>query len=166
MLRRKFIVTFLSAIAAMGAVAAIPQSAQAAQSCTLSFNAMGGVSVPAKTSVCGVKITAPSTTKVGARFLGWDTSSTASSVHWSAGSLVPNNDQVLYAVWQYTVSFNANGHGVAPGSIQVPNGNVTPVPSMTSSGYTFKGWCVGQAVCSSPVIRLMVTGNVTLYAKW
>jgi len=170
MLRRKFLMILLSTITAVGVVTAIPQSANAALSCTLSYDAKGGASVPSKTTTCGVKITMPSTTKSGATFLGWDTSSAASKVVYSVGTLVANNDQKLYAVWRYTVTFKANGHGTAPGPIQVTNGNKASLPSIANVvGYRFQGWCggpLGQTCLTVVPNPYTVSSNVTLSAKW
>lgn len=63
--------------------------------------------------------------KTGYDFLGWSTSSSATTATYTDGQSVKNltatnNGTVtLYAVWKiktYTVSYNANGHGTAPSS--------------------------------------------------
>jgi len=88
-----------------------------------------------------------------------------------AGSVfAPKAGMTFYAVWKYTVSFNANGHGgaAAPAPQQIYNGLKMVLPRMADyGGYTFKGWCVGAPTCGSLAADpYPVSGNVTMYAQW
>ena len=68
----------------------------------------------------------------------------------------------------YTVTFNANGHGTAPGSQQVASGQkVTEPAAPTASGYTFGGW-YKEVGCTTPwdFNTDTVDSGIILYAKW
>ena len=81
---------------------------------TVSYNANGGSGAPgAQTKWYNETLTLSSTrpTKSGYTFLGWSTSSTATSASYSAGgSYTSNAGATLYAIWRktITVSYNAN----------------------------------------------------------
>lgn len=91
---------------------------------TVSFNANGGSGAPsAQTKTHGVNLTLSTTvpTRDGYNFLGWSTSSTATSATYGAGgSYTTDASTTLYAVWQlktYTISYNLNnGKGTIPAS--------------------------------------------------
>lgn len=91
------------------------------QTYTVSYNANGGSSAPAsQTKTYDVKLTLSSSvpTRTGYTFVGWATSSSASSAQYYAGGAYTANANVtLYAVWkgnQYNISYNANGGTGAP----------------------------------------------------
>ena len=95
----------------------------------LTFNANGGSGAPAKLTGTGVgsyTFTIPSTapTRTGYTFLGWSTSSSATSASYQPnGSIAVSANTTLYAVWkitQYTIGYNANGGTGAP-SAQTKN---------------------------------------------
>ena len=70
---------------------------------TITYNANGGSGAPSsQTKTYGTALTLSSTTptRTGYTFLGWATSSTATSATYSAsGSYTANSDATLYAVW-------------------------------------------------------------------
>ena len=70
---------------------------------TISYNANGGTGEPeAQTKTHGVTLTLSdkTPTKEGYNFLGWATSSTATSAVYSPGDdYINNTDAILYAVW-------------------------------------------------------------------
>ncbi len=67
----------------------------------------------------------------------------------------------------YTVSFNANGHGNTPASQTVTAGNKASKPTdPTATGYAFDGWYKDSACTTAYNFDSAVTGNITLYAKW
>ena len=91
-----------------------------AKTYTISYNANGGSGAPnSQTKTHGVSLTLSSTrpTRSGYSFLGWSTSSSATSATYQPGGTYPsssNADATLYAVWQvitYTVSYRANYTG-------------------------------------------------------
>ena len=145
---------------------------------TVSFNANGGSGAPAsQTKTHNVTLTLSSTkpTRTGHTFLGWSTSSSATSATYSAGGSYTNNASVtLYAVWTpntYTISFNANGGSGAPAS-QTKTYGVTLTLSSTKptrTGYTFLGWSTSSTATSATYSaggNFTTNANTTLYAVW
>ena len=150
----------------------------ALDSYTVSYNANGGSGAPSsQTKWYGKTLTLSSAkpTRAGYTFLGWSTSSTATSATYAAGgSYTANSGATLYAVWKiitYTVSYNANGGSGAP-SAQTKTYNVTlklssTVPTRT--GYNFLGWSTSNTATSG---NYAAGGNytnnatTTLYAVW
>ena len=147
---------------------------------TVSYNANGGSGAPAsQAKYHGTALTLRSTvpTRSGYKFLGWSTSSTATSPTYTAGgSYTANANATLYAVWeknptQYTVSYNANGGSGAPAS-QTKSENVAITLSSTKparSGYTFLGWSTSSTATSPtyyPGSSYTTNASATLYAVW
>ena len=101
-----------------------------AYSYTLKYSANGGSGAPSTQSATSDKsshtftISSSEPTRTGYRFLGWSTSSSASSASFSPGGTITlnyaeTNSVTLYAVWKkrtYTVSYNGNGGSGAPSS--------------------------------------------------
>lgn len=69
----------------------------------------------------------------------------------------------------YTVTFDANGHGSAPADQCITDGGkaTQPTPAPTATGYTFGGW-YKDADCTNAwdFANDVVTSDITLYAKW
>ncbi len=142
------------------------------------YNANGGSGAPAtQTKWHGVPLTLTTDkpTRTGYTFLGWSTSSTATSATYSSGqSYTSNSGKTLYAVWSknsYTVSYNANGGSGAPSSQTKKYNETLALSSVkpTRSGYTFKGWSTSSAATSpSYYAGGSYTSNsgATLYAVW
>lgn len=88
---------------------------------TVSYNANGGTGAPSsQTKTYGQTLTLSSTkpTRTGYTFLGWSTSSTATSATYSAGgSYTANTSATLYAVWQ------KNPVGIAVNTNNFPDDN-------------------------------------------
>ncbi len=105
--------------------------------------------------------TRPATAQYTYTFSGWDptpVAATADATYTATYSSTVNN---------YTVSFNANGHGTAPASQTVAYGSTANTPTApTANGYTFGGWYTEAACTNAYNFSAQVTGNVTLYAKW
>lgn len=145
---------------------------------SIKYNANGGSGAPsAQTKWKDQTLTLSSTkpTRTGYTFLGWSTSSSATSATYSAGgSYTANSAATLYAVWKaitYTVKFNANGGSGAPGN-QTKTYGVTLTLSSTKptrTNYNFKGW--GTSASATTVTYAAggsYTANaaITLYAVW
>lgn len=85
----------------------------------------------------------------------------------SYASTTPPNVHIK-VVKQYDVTFNANGHGTAPETQKVDDGQTATKPAdPTADGYTFMGWyekedCTGAAFD----FETPITADKTLYAKW
>lgn len=145
---------------------------------TISFNANGGSGAPTSvTKVHGTNITLPSAkpTRTGYTFLGWNSSSTATTATYSAGgSFTANKTVTLYAIWRansYTVSFNANGGSGAPANQTKTHGTTLVLSSTvpTRADYVFLGWGVSS---TSTIAKYSAGGkytanaSITLYAVW
>ena len=145
---------------------------------TISFNANGGSGAPAsQTKTYGVTLTLSSTkpTRTGYTFLGWSTSSTATSATYSAGgNFTTNANTTLYAVWSpntYTISYSANGGSGAPSSQTKTHGVTLTLSSTkpTRTGYTFLGWSTSSTATSASYSAggsFTTNANTTLYAVW
>ena len=145
---------------------------------SVSYNANGGSGAPGnQTKTYGSNLTLSSTkpTRTGYTFLGWSTSSTATSATYqSGGTYTSNSGATLYAVWKintYTVSYNANGGSGAPGNQTKTYGSNLTLSSTkpTRTNYNFKGWSKDKnAVTATYSAGGVYTEDtaVTLYAVW
>ncbi len=70
--------------------------------------------------------------------------------------------------WRCTVTFNANGHGTAPASQTLWSNydKATTPTAPTANGYIFQGWYTEAACINQWDFNTVVTGDMTLYAKW
>lgn len=144
----------------------------------ISYNANGGTGAPSsQTKEYDVAITLSSTkpTRTGYSFLGWSTSSTATSASYSPGATYSTNaDLALYAVWKaytYTISYDANGGSGAPSSQTKTYGVTLTLSSTipTRTNYIFKGWStfsVATTATYSAGGSFTSNANTTLYAVW
>lgn len=145
---------------------------------TVSYNANGGSGAPSsQTKWKDQTLTLSSTkpTRTGYTFLGWSTSSSATSATYSAGgSYTANSAATLYAVWKvitYTIKFNANGGSGAPGNQTKTYGKTLTLSSTKPirTNYNFKGWGTSA---SATTVAYAAGGNytanaaATLYAVW
>lgn len=145
---------------------------------TVKYNANGGSGAPSSQTKWKDQTLTLSTTKptrTGYSFLGWSSSSTATSATYAAGgSYTANATTTLYAIWKantYTVKYNANGGSGAPSS-QTKTYGVTLTLSTTKptrTNYNFKGW--GTSASSTTVTYAAGTNYtknaaITLYAVW
>lgn len=151
---------------------------------TISYNANGGSGAPgSQTKWYGKTLTLSSTkpTRTGYTFLGWATSSTATSATYAAGgSYTANSGATLYAVWKiitYTVSYNANNGSGAPGAQTKTYGTELTLSSTepTRTGYTFRGWSTSSTATSATYykngsdmshMKYNTNSNALLYAVW
>jgi uncharacterized repeat protein (TIGR02543 family) len=145
---------------------------------TIKYNANGGTGAPSsqtKWKDQTLKLSTTKPTRTGHSFLGWSTSSTATSATYAAGAnYTANAAATLYAVWKantYTVSYNANGGTGAP-SAQTKTYGVNLTLSSTKptrTNYNFKGWATSStATTVSYAAGASYTTNseITLYAVW
>lgn len=122
------------------------------------------------TTTAAVTLTTPSRT--GYTFDGWATSSTGAKAYSGGASYTPSGNVTLYARWNRTVKYNANGGSGAPGD---QTGVATSAMTLSSTiptreGYRFLGWNTkadgtgtNYAAGSSYPAQ---NPTVTLYAKW
>jgi uncharacterized repeat protein (TIGR02543 family) len=144
----------------------------------ITYNANGGSGAPgSQTKWKDQTLTLSSTkpTRTGYSFLGWSTSSSATSATYSAGgSYTANSAATLYAVWKantYTVKYDANGGTGAPGNQTKTYGKTLTLSSTkpTRTNYNFKGWATSaSATTVAYAAGASYTANaaVTLYAIW
>lgn len=161
----------------------------------LYYNANGGSGAPSTQSYTSTEntdhtftISTTKPTRDGYLFLGWSTSSSATSVSFQPGGSItvePDDYERLYAVWQqiytYVFEFDANGGTRGP-STQTYSGKTSPTFSIdvpattpTKSGSTFLGWSESSTATSPTYtvggsqIQITATGSTTtkvLYAVW
>ena len=144
----------------------------------IAYNANGGSGAPAnqvKSHFTPLKLSTQKPRRTGYTFLGWSTSSTATTATYSPGDTYTNNGRVtLYAVWAsktYTISYDANGGGGAPGSQRKTHDIKILIPTVepVRNGYTFLGWGVSKT-STSPTYQPgeWYYSNIsrTFYAVW
>ena len=149
---------------------------------TLSYNANGGSNAPSNqsadiynsTTSKAFTISTGKPTRTGYTFLGWSTSSGATSATYSAGgSITLSANTTLYAVWQinsYKLTINPNGGtwgGKTESSSFTQNYNTTKsIANPTWAGHTFSGWTLSGSGSLSGTTFTFGAGNATLTAKW
>lgn len=145
---------------------------------TIKYNANGGSGAPGnQTKWKDQTLTLSSTkpTRTGHSFLGWSTSSSATSATYSAGgSYTANSAATLYAVWKantYSVTYNANGGSGAPAKQTKTYGKTLTLSSTvpTRTNYNFKGWSTSASATTATYSAggsYTANAAVTLYAVW
>ena len=151
---------------------------------TVTFNANGGSgTVPAsQTAQSGSTITLPNgsgLTRSGFTFGGWNTDTSGTGTIYQPGEpYTVTGNITLYANWVpagavYTVTFNSNGgNGTVPASQTASAGSGIILPNeggLSKNGFSFGGWNTntsGTGTNYKAGDSYIVTGNVTLYAKW
>lgn len=144
----------------------------------ITYNANGGSGAPSsqtKWKDQTLKLSTTKPTRTGYTFLGWSTSSSATSATYAAGgNYTANAAATLYAVWKantYTVIYNANGGTGAPANQTKTYGKTLTLSSTkpTRTNYNFKGWGTSaSATTMAYAAGASYTNNaaVTLYAIW
>ena len=146
---------------------------------TITYNDNNGSGGPGKQTKWKNQALTISSTKpkrTGYTFLGWSTSSTATSATYTAGGTYPassNANVTLYAVWKrisYTVKYNANGGSSTPANQTKYYGETLKLAgAIDRTNYNFKGWATSATATSA---AYAAGGNytnnaaVTLYAVW
>jgi len=119
---------------------------------TVTFDANGGTGGTTKVQNYGTAIIAPTVSRTGYTFKGWDKAVVAT---------VPDEDVTYTAQWtinKYTVTFDANGGEGGTSGEQDYNSPIV-APSVSRVGYAFAGW--------SPEVGAVVPANdVTYVAQW
>lgn len=110
--------------------------------------------------------------KEGYTFLGWyrDDGFTKPCKVSEDGRWIVNINNIYYAKWTdgkvYTVSFDSQGGSAVASQTVAANGKVLAPVTPSRSGYSFDGWFTDSACTSAWDFNAVVTGNLTLYAKW
>ena len=160
---------------------------------TITLNANGGSG--GTTSLTGyaynnnttTTITLPnaanSPTRSGYTFLGWSTSSTATSASYTAGSSYSfSSSTTLYAIWRKTITitynYNGSGQSNATATNYAYNANTSAsftIPSTTGTNaatwtdHVLLGWSTSSSATSSsytPCSSYSFSSSQTLYAVW
>ena len=161
----------------------------------INFNANSGSGAPAAVSgsttpqetpeggtyyYASVRLPSNKPSRTYYNFLGWSSSSSASSAAYSAGGTYTVNTTsatfvtTLYAVWQHQtayVYYNANGGSGAPSTQSHWAGySVTLSATVpTRSGYKFLGWATSASATTAqyqPNTSQALYTTTTLYAVW
>ena len=119
---------------------------------TVAFDANGGEGGWSSNMVYGTAIAAPTVTREGYTFAGWQPALLGT---------VPASDVTFTAQWtvnSYTVAFDANG-GEGGWSSNMVYGTAIAAPTVTREGYTFAGW-------QPALLGTVPASNVTFTAQW
>ena len=101
----------------------------------------------------GTPITAPTLTREGYTFKGWDK---------EIPETMPADNITVKAQWeinQYTITFDTNGGSEITPITQDYGTKITAPDKPTRKGYTFKGW-------DKEIPETMPAGNITVKAQW
>lgn len=144
---------------------------------TVTFNANGHGSAPASITNVeeGSRIAKPADPSAsGYIFGGWYKEKECVNA-WNFNTDTVTANITLYAKWTeapvetYTVTFDTQGHGIAPSNIEnVKKGSTITKPAdPEDEGYQFKGWFKENSCKNEWKFNVdKVTANITLYAKW
>ena len=118
----------------------------------------------------------------GYTFKGWATSENGSVIEGSnsaGATYTVTGNTSLYAIWEissYSVSYQTNGGSWASGEgattlkygevINANEGEISVIPEITRTGYTFGGWYTDPNFSKESRINTMPAYSVTLYAQW
>ena len=136
----------------------------------VNFDSNGGTAVDDQSVQYGELATAPvDPIKAGHTFAGWFTNSGLSQA-FDFNNTAVTTDLTLYAKWtinSYTVNFDSNG-GTAVDDQSVQYGELATAPvDPTLAGHTFAGWFTDSRLSQAfDFDNTVVTGDITLYAKW
>ena len=139
------------------------------------YNANGGTGAPAtqtKFENENLILSSVIPTKENKKFVGWATSSTATSATYQPGDVITvNMSLTLYAVWKdaITITFDPNGGNVDITSKDVEIlGTYGTLPTPTLSGATFDGWYTSANGGTKVTENTPLTQSTdhTLFARW
>lgn len=101
--------------------------------------------------------TAPTTTRTGYNFTGWN---------YNFENPITKNE-IIVASWQaktYTLQFNANGGDITPNQTTVTYDEIFTLPEPTRRGYTFEGWLYNDESFVEGIWT--IDGGRTVTADW
>jgi len=147
---------------------------------TLTFKANGGVgddtTQVAKTD-SSTALTSNTFTRAGYSFVGWATSSSASTPDYTNGQSITwfNTNTTLYALWSannQTITFSANG-GVGSNTTQMAktdSSTALNLNTFTKQGYSFIGWAISSSASTPDYTNgqtiTWFSNNAYFYAVW
>ena len=149
---------------------------------SVTYDANGGEGAPSsQKKYKGTTLTLSSTkpTKEGYDFVGWNTSSTATTATYQPGGSYTGNAALkLYAIWSKTITlkYDTNGGTNQPEeqSTTIYNDTINATFNIsditpTRPGFTFKGWSTSKdstAVAYKSGDEATLSNSLTLYAVW
>ena len=144
---------------------------------TVTYNANGGSGAPsAQTAIATNAITLSSVqpTYTGFTFKRWNTNASDTGTAYAPGAsyAAGRASATLYAIWNHTITYNANGGSGAPGSQTALKTSAITVSTTkpTRNGYTFHHWNTkadGTGTTYNPGSTFAANAaGVTLYAIW
>ena len=158
--------------------ASVTVTIPARASYAVSYNANGGTGAPGgQTKWYSETLTLQSSTPTrdGYTFSHWNTASDGSGTDYYAGGTYTGNAALtLYAMWDSTLTYDANGHGTAPSAQTMYHASATiaedisPVPGCIFMGWNTEadgsgvGYIAGSTVKQAKTFR----ENTILYAQW
>ena len=140
---------------------------------TVTFNTMGGNTIPHQTVTSGQTATAPNPnpTRDGYSFVNWFTQPSGGQVFNFATQIVANI--TIYARWeqnivQHLVHFNTTGGSSVPSKLVNENGFATrPIAAPTRGNDLFVNWYTEENGGVPFVFHQMpITGLTTIFARW
>ena len=154
---------------------------------SLDFNTNGGegqidaqsCAIDIDHPTCNVTIPSTTPTRSGYYFLGWATSSSATTAAYQpSGTFTLNDNQTLYAIWApiHTLNYNGNDGSSIPETSSCHANDTTSGCSVTivnteptRNGYNFLGWADNSGATSAIYHgggSLTLTDDKTIYAVW
>ncbi|MDE5855510.1 MAG: InlB B-repeat-containing protein, partial [Anaeroplasmataceae bacterium] len=95
---------------------------------------------------------------------------------WEFDEDIVTGAVTLYAKWEdannptpekYSITYDMQGHGVAPAKVAAATALPNPLPSVEDAeGWHFVGWYLEDSYTTLAVAGKAITENTTLYAKW
>ena len=135
---------------------------------TITFISNGGTAVTALKVNHGVKAVAPKDpTRTGYTFGGWYLDADFVNSYTFGGSVF--SSFTLYAKWipiKYTVTFNTNGGSTVSPITDAEYGKTIDLPTSTKADNKLDGWYSDSKLTKQFTATTLITGNITLYAKW
>jgi len=112
-----------------------------------------------------------SLTRSGYYFHSWNTDSSGTGEYYDIGDYYTlTGDVTLYAMWaliQYTVTFDDNGRTVTPASGTTGTGwTLASLPTPTRDCHTFNGWFTAATGGTQVTTGRVYSQNDTVYARW
>lgn len=141
----------------------------------VTYNANSGSGAPGQqTKWYGENLTLSSTkpTRSGYTFVRWNTKTDNTGTAYNPGATYTGNAALtLYAIWkqQYTITYDANGHGTAPAAVTVNAGNTVTLSNISATGYRFDGWYTaasGGTKRGDANATYTPSASEKLYAHW
>lgn len=138
---------------------------------TVSFDSHGGPSVASQSVEADGLVTQPSITRDGFTLDGWYKEA-AYTTKWIFATDKVTANMTLHAKWSevgqtsFTITFDVDGGDPVASQTRTSGQTFGTLPTATKPGFTFSGWYLDQGKTQAVVTSAVVSGNVTLYAKW